>query len=380
MLRTIRVVLVALLAAAPALFAQGTSSPADLDLTGTWQGATAIGAPDGKLLKVSKAEGKYKAVLYSVDQGWQMTVNAFEVQGNTVTFAITGLNLTYTGTLAAAGDTIAGELTENGQTHPFSVSRVVHATASVPEPPRSMPAGAKPKFDVVTVKRSSPDSPGKGLEFRGRQLLARNFNVDDLIMLGYGVHTKQIVGAPGWFDTELFDVEGIPDTPGPPNPKQMGYLMQDLLAQRFGLRMHHEHRQLSVFAITLAKGGPKMQVSPAAPEDQPGFAFRSFGDLSVHNMTIADFANWMQATVTDRPMVDQTGLKDRYDFTLKWTPDDSQFAQFRSTGSMPARKDDPNAPPALNDAARLQLGLRIEPVKAMDDVLVIDQASHPSAN
>jgi uncharacterized protein (TIGR03435 family) len=84
--------------------------------------------------------------------------------------------------------------------------------------------------------------------------------------------------------------------------------------------------------------------------------------------------------VTDRPVVDQTGLKDRYDFVLKWTPDDSQFAQFRTTGALPTPKDDPNAPPALNDAVQQQIGLRIEPVKAMDDVIVIDHAEHPSAN
>ena len=381
--------LIVKLTLAGSLFAQGPPKPspqnptavAERDLSGTWRGTTAIGGGQGRLLKVSRTEANYKAVLYSIDQGWQMAANTFDMRGNTVTFAITGIGLTYAGTLSAAGDTITGVVTENGETHPLNLTRVTDAAASsVPEPPRTMRRDANPKFEVVTVKRSPLDSPGKGLEFRGRELVARDLNVDDMIMLGYGVHTKQIVGAPEWFNSELFDIEGIPDVPGVPNQKQMGHLMQDLLAQRFGLTIHHEQRQLSVFAITLAKGGPKMHVSPAAQNDQAGFAFRSFGDLSVHNMSMAGFANWMQATVTDRPMVDQTGLKDRYDFTLKWTPDDSQFAQFRSTSRSPKPKNDPNAPPALNDAAQQQLGLRIEPVKAIDDVIVIDQVHHPSAN
>jgi uncharacterized protein (TIGR03435 family) len=360
---------------------QNSATAPEPDLSGTWQGTAAIGGGQGRLLKVSRVQAKYKAVLYSIDQGWQMVANTFDVHGNTVAFAITGIGLTYTGTLSAGGDAIAGSVTENGETHPLNLSRVADVVSTpVTEPPRPMRRDAKPKFDVVTIKRSPLDSPGKGLEFRGRQLIARDFNVDDMIMLGYGVHTKQIIGAPEWFNSELFDVEGVPDTAGVSNSKQMGNLMQDLLSQRFGLTIHHEQRQLSVYAITLAKSGPKMQVSSAGPDDQPGFAFRGFGDLSVHNMSIADFAGWMQATVTDRPIVDQTGLKDRYDFTLKWTPDDSQFAQFRSTGKSPPAKEDPNAPPALNDAAQQQLGLRIQSVKAMDDVIVIDRANHPSAN
>jgi len=97
-------------------------------------------------------------------------------------------------------------------------------------------------------------------------------------------------------------------------------------------------------------------------------------------MTITDFAKWMQALVMDRPVVDQTGLKDRYDFTLKWTPNETQFAQFRTTGALPTTTDDANAPPALNTAVQEQIGLRIEPVKTADDVIVIDHVEHPSAN
>jgi uncharacterized protein (TIGR03435 family) len=85
--------------------------------------------------------------------------------------------------------------------------------------------------------------------------------------------------------------------------------------------------------------------------------------------------------VLDKPVVDQTGLKGRYDFTLNWTPDSTQFAQFHSTGvSVPQTSDDPNAPPALNTAIQEQLGLRLEPVKAPADVIVIDKVEKPSAN
>ena len=84
----------------------------------------------------------------------------------------------------------------------------------------------------------------------------------------------------------------------------------------------------------------------------------------------------------DKPVVDQTGLTAKYDFTLKWTPDDSQFAQFRGavTAPPPAAGDNPNAPPSLYTAMQEQLGLKFSATKAMDDVIVIDHVEKPSAN
>ena len=99
-------------------------------------------------------------------------------------------------------------------------------------------------------------------------------------------------------------------------------------------------------------------------------------------MTIATFATWMQSGVMDKPVIDETELKDCYDFNLKWTPDESQFAQFRGTNGpiTPPAGDNPNAPPGLYTAVQEQLGLRIESTKAPDDVIVIDHVEHPSPN
>jgi uncharacterized protein (TIGR03435 family) len=99
-------------------------------------------------------------------------------------------------------------------------------------------------------------------------------------------------------------------------------------------------------------------------------------------MTIKEFATWFQGGVMDRPVVDQTGLTDRYDFHLKWTPDDSQFAQWRSSnGPFQAPVgDNPDAPPSLWTAMQEQLGLKMESGQAMDDVIVIDHVDHPSPN
>jgi uncharacterized protein (TIGR03435 family) len=125
-----------------------------------------------------------------------------------------------------------------------------------------------------------------------------------------------------------------------------------------------------------------MAKTTAGPNDQQGFGFRGLGDLVVRNMNMAEFASWMQTGVMDRPVVDHTKLTDKYDFTLKWTPDDSQFQQFRGTNpnmTAPAG-DNPNAPPSLYTAVQETLGLKIEAGKAMDDVIVIDHVEKPSPN
>jgi uncharacterized protein (TIGR03435 family) len=244
-----------------------------------------------------------------------------------------------------------------------------------------MAADANPSFDVATVKPSTPGSQGKGFGFRGGSFVTHNTDLNDLIAFAYGLHTKQIINAPDWFGTDLFEIEGKPDAEGRPSMKQMSIMVQKLLAERFKLTFHHETRDLNVYVISVASGGPKMAKSASAPTDPSAFFFRGLGDLTVRNQTMKDFATWMQNGVMDRPVVDQTGLTDRYDFQLKWTPDESQFAAFRSVGSVvPPPTDDPKAPPSLYTAITEQIGLKMGPAKAPDDVIVIDHVEKPSAN
>jgi uncharacterized protein (TIGR03435 family) len=80
----------------------------------------------------------------------------------------------------------------------------------------------------------------------------------------------------------------------------------------------------------------------------------------------------------DKPVVDQTGLTERYDFTLNWTPDPGQFPG--RGGNPPPATDDANAPPGLYTAITEQLGLKLESSKANVDVMVIDQVEKPSPN
>jgi uncharacterized protein (TIGR03435 family) len=363
---------------------QPAKAPVPGKLVGNWQGTLETGQGDGLriVVKIAGDDGRYHGALYSIDQGGDaIAMTSVSLKGGDVAFAITVIGLTYKGTLNPDGNSISGSSTQGKETHALNLKRVSEEeTWAIPGPVKPMAKDAQPDFEVVTVKPSKPNTPGKSIDFDGRRVTAQNFNMDDLISFAYGLHSRQIIGAPGWFDSELFDIDGIPDVPGEPSEKQTGVLLQKLLVERFGLKFHHEQRELSVFAITVAKGGPKMTVSAPGQENDDDFSFARLGNLTVGNMTMADFAQWMQRSVTDRPIVDQTGLTEHYDFKLKWTPDDSQFAQFRSTGAVPRKREGANAPPPLDVAMRQQIGLDIKPVKAMVDVIVIDHMEQPSAN
>ena len=385
--------LIALICTSGATFAQTPSTsaaasqaPNPRDITGTWQGTLHVARAnrDFRIVnKVSKDDkGALKVVNYSIDQGGQaMIATSASFADGVLKFSIDFIQGKYEGKMSDDGKTITGTWTQ-GDSIPLNFERANADTAwTIPEPEKTMPPDAKPGLDVATVRPSRPDQPGKLFTFRGRSVTTINTTMNDLVTFAYSLHTKQIIGAPDWFGTDKFDVDAIPDIPGRPNIAQMRLLLQKLLADRFKLTFHHDQKELSAYILTVTPGPSKLKVTTAAPNDPPGFMFRGFGDLMVRNMDMKEFANGMQGAVMDKPVIDQTGLKDKYDFNLKWTPDDSQFAQFRSGGAPPPPPtDDPNAPPSLYTAIQEQVGIKITPGKAQDDVIVIDHVEKPSAN
>lgn len=353
----------------------------EIDVTGNWQGTLQAGQGLRIVMKITKVDGKLRGISYSIDQGGQsIPINSITVQGTSFNFAISAIDVTYVGTLSADGKTITGNQTQGGHTAVMNFQHVTpEATWAIPEPPKAMAADAVPKFEVITVKPSDPSRPGKLFTIRGRQIMTINTTMNDLVTFAYGLHVKQLVNAPDWFATDKFDLTGVPDTEGRPNAEQFRMLIQSALTDRFKLTFHHDQKELSVYALTVAKGGPKMTVTIHQPNDPRNFLFRGLGQLMVTNSTMKDFCNGMQGAVMDRPVVDHTGLTERYDFNLNWTPDDSQFASF---GPRPPTqpKDDPNAPPSLYTAIQEQLGLKLEATKATADVFVIDHVEKPAAN
>jgi uncharacterized protein (TIGR03435 family) len=240
---------------------------------------------------------------------------------------------------------------------------------------------ADPSFDVATIKPSDPNRPGWGLGRDQEGIFhTQNTTVADLARYPFTAHLKQLIGLPAWAETEKFDVLGKPDLPGFSTTPQMRTMVRKLLVERFSLAYHKEKKEIPVYAVTVAKGEPKIQ-----PETQPlpGPAFggapqRGFQGRSA---TMAEFASIMQSQFMDLPVVDQTGLSDtRYTFILKFTPDPTMHGfggTFDAQTPAPAADD---APPDLFSAMVQQLGLRLQKAKAAVDVIVIDKIEKPSAN
>jgi uncharacterized protein (TIGR03435 family) len=358
------------------------------DITGIWQGTLNVSGHDLRLVaKFSKDDaGAWKGTAYSIDQGGApIGLSKIVAKDGNVSYSIVQLGIEYAGKLSADG-TINGNWKQGDTPIPLVFTRVKPEAAwTIPEQPAELPAmdaNANPSFEVATIKPATPDEQCKYYRLRGRQFTTCNTSLADLLTYAYGVHAKQLIGLPAWASTDKYDLAGEPDAPGAPNEKQTKSMVQKLIAERFKLTFHHDQKDLSVFAITVAKSGSapgsKLTPSQSGPNGLPANFFHGLGNLVNVNSSIKDFARIMQAVVLDRPVVDQTGITGRFDFTLKWTPDESQFVGLGV--KIPPPSDKPDAPPNLFTAIQEQLGLKLDPTKAPVDVLVIDHADKPSDN
>jgi uncharacterized protein (TIGR03435 family) len=369
------------LISASALFAQS--------LAGTWQGTLQmVQAPGGQLRTVVKIATTHadnlQATFYSIDQGAQgFPSSSVSVQGTNVRIVIPGVGGIFQGRLSLDGNSMVGTWAQGPEPVLLNLTRTTPqmewAIPEPPKPPRPMPGDADPSFEVATIKASRPDEQGKGIGVRGRRITTVNTTLSDLITFSYGVHARQIVGAPSWVETEKYDIAAQPEGDGQPNDQQWKQMIQKLLADRFHLLIHREERELSVYAIAVTRGGPKLTRSTGDPNGLPGLGFRGrLGALAARNANMSDLAGLLQGAVVDRPVVDRTGIKGRFDFTLDWSPDEFQFAGVG--GYKPPAAPAADALPGLYIAIQLQLGLKLEPTRAVADVLVIDHVEKVSEN
>jgi len=235
---------------------------------------------------------------------------------------------------------------------------------------KPMATDAHPAFEVATIKPSNPDDGSRGFHTSGKNIFIENETMNDLISFAYGVQVKQIVDAPSWFGSERFDVKGFADVEGEPSVTQYREMVRKLLADRFRLQFQRQKREMACFLLTVAKGGPKMEASKSAPDaeqDQTGNMNEGHVWWRFTNNSMPEFAQFLQMAVLDRPVVDQTGLKGKFDFMLEWTAD----AQATT---------DPSAAPGFLTAVQEQAGLKVEPSKGEVDVLAITHVEQPSAN
>lgn len=294
----------------------------------------------------------------------------------------------------------------------FAVGVSLHAQELVkPEDPALV-------FEVATVKSfvmpprgqqmrvGTPTSPNRA-SYVGRTLKM-------LISEAWGVKTYQVTG-PEWLDSERYEITGV--LPEGKTREQAKFMLQNLLADRFRIKMHRETKEMAVYALVVGKNGPKLKASQptasradqttavnaaAPPHDRDGFVvlpegkpaftvttgpngdllmssrMQTMEDFAAH---LADFAAFLG--IAERPVLDQTGVTGRYDINIEFSATNRLPAN-GAAGGFPegglAAAADPASAPAL--ATTLEhLGLKLESAKAPITFFVVDQADKtPEAN
>jgi bla regulator protein blaR1 len=251
----------------------------------------------------------------------------------------------------------------------------------------SQPSATQSTFEVASVKPSALEMPGMFIRVNpGGYLSISGASLRNLISYAYGVRSFQIFGGPKWVDAERFDIEArvTSDTADPTDLRKVsgeqrktGERLKSLLADRFQLALHPETKEQPVYALVVAKGGPKLQESR---ESENLVRRIGRGELKGQGvgltMLVLNLSNQL-----GRRVIDKTGLAARYSFDLKWTPNQPSTAQLgtpTSSETLP-QPTDPDGP-SIFSALQEQLGLRLESEKGQVEILIIDRAERPSKN
>ncbi len=297
-------------------------------------------------------------------------------------------------------------------------------------------------FEVASIKPAAPMQPGRmtmgthggpGSDDPGH-LNYNNLSLKNMLVNAFGVKGYQISG-PSWLDSERFDM--VAKVPQGATKQQVRIMMQNLLKERFKLAVHHETKDLPMYALVVGKGGPKMKESP---EDPPPSATGGPNDDAPKAPDPADLAKAVRASLgpdgmirlpagmgpktgcmimmmaspggmkshmqctketmtalaeqlsnqMDRPVNDNTGLTAKYDLVLDFAPDENRMAAMMPPGGasammshdvasgpgpMAGAKEPPEtvAVPPLPAAVQEQLGLKLEQKKGPVDLIVIDK-------
>jgi bla regulator protein BlaR1 len=260
-------------------------------------------------------------------------------------------------------------------------------------------------FEVATIKPNRSSDNKRMLMMSPGKFSMIGIPLSELIRFAYDLKSDaQLTGGPGWINSDRFDIEAKQDEaqaqamsklPPDQTREQVRLMVQSLLAERFGLKVSHATKELPVYAMVIAKGGPKLTPTTAPPMappgDQPpggdpakkpfnrGIRMQGNGDLTGMAAPTALLADVLsrQPELGNRLVEDKTGLTGDYDWTLKWTPAAMDSSSSADGAALPA--GDPSTP-SLFTAVQEQLGLKLESQKGTVEIIVIDHVEQPSAN
>ena len=270
------------------------------------------------------------------------------VEGDHVTFHVGPMQFD----LRLNGDEMKGEMRNGADSTPVFLKRVTEGSSG----PRA--------FEVASVKRASPPAGGRigsSMRLDPGRLTCSNVSLHKLMVESYGVKDYQVSG-PDWLNTEIYDITAT--LPPGATGDDVRVMIQSLLADRFKLTFHRESKELPVYALVVGKGGSKLQ----EVEFGRGSTSGSPGHLEATRIAIRNLTEFLSRQ-TGRPVLDMTGLKGFYNFTLNFTPEAAPSAPSPETPIVESAVG-----PSLFTAVQEQLGLKLEPRKTPVEILVVDHA------
>jgi exopolyphosphatase/guanosine-5'-triphosphate,3'-diphosphate pyrophosphatase len=225
------------------------------------------------------------------------------------------------------------------------------------------------QFEVASIKPSDPSAPRGGrfapppIDTKPGMLTARSASLKQLIEAAWGIEDYQVSGGPAWITTDGFDIMAKPA--GPADRDQMLLMLRDLLTSRFRLALHHETKELAVYALVVAKNGPKFHAVKAGEDS---------GQNKTNHMrpgNMAYLARFITHLGADKPVIDKTG---QFDLDL----DMQKIMEAASADGAPPTPE--KMLEALTNMLPDRYGLRLTSAKTPVQIFVIDKAEKPSGN
>jgi len=257
-----------------------------------------------------------------------------------------------------------------------------------------------PVFEVASIKPDKYSNRMFGFGwFSPSRFTATGATVQRFIREAYGVEGDQIAAAPHWLNSERYDVDAKIDGSLADELQKLTFdqrmledqrMLQALLADRCKLTLHRETKELPLYALVIAKNGPKLQEAKPGdtyPDGIKGIDGRGRPDrmrigrglITGQGVSIALLVRMLSRQQLGRPVLDKTGLTGKYDFTLQWTPDVRQAPTAGEQGTDNTPTPDSSGP-SIFTSIQEQLGLRLESQKGPAEILFIDLVEKPSEN
>lgn len=257
---------------------------------------------------------------------------------------------------------------------------VAYAQAAAPSPLR---------FDVVSIKQNR-SGMGRGmLEIapEGDRVVVTNSPMYRIIAFAYDRQRSDlIVGVPDWAKEERWDIEAKVASDDLPAFHALSFtqqkaMLQSVLGERCKLQIHSAKKEVPVYALITAKGGSKMHEDRRSDstDASPGWNLvQKAGEAHGRAVPLAALLFVLSGDSLNRQVIDRTGLAGLYDFDLLWTPQSEEDAHAASSAADQGLSS--AVKPSLFIALPEQLGLRLDPIRAQVDALLIDHIEQPTSN